>query len=165
MASNAVVTTCGAQTSVMDAAMNDWHKFGVVTTTSVLSADKVSGASDGYILSTQEGHVGKLSITAHGVPLYNNLPSKFFNTYVPFLYGGWNVVTPTDPGLYMITFNLYPGTYQPSGHINVSRAREFYIAYDSSYVGSSTTADLVVNAVAINFLLVSDGSATLRYAT
>jgi hypothetical protein len=65
----------------------------------------------------------------------------------------------------MITFNLYPGTYQPSGHINVSRAREFYIAYDSSYVGSATTADLVVNAVAINFLLVSDGSATLRYAT
>ena len=165
MSSNAVVTTCGAQTSVIDAAMNDWHKFGVVTTTSVLTADKVSGASDGYILSTQEGHVGKLSITAHGVPLYNNLPSKFFNTYVPFLYGGWNVVTPTDPGLYMITFNLYPGTYQPSGHINVSRAREFYIAYDSSYVGSSTTADLVVNAVAINFLLVSDGSATLRYAT
>jgi hypothetical protein len=166
MVSNTNVTAVGNQNSVIDANMNDWHKFGVVTTTSVTNADtKVVGAASDYILSTQEGHVGKLSITAHGVPLYNNLPSRFFNSYVPYLYGGWNVVTPTDPGLYMITFNLYPGTYQPSGHINVSRAREFYIAYDSTYVGSSTTADLVVNAVAINFLLVSDGSATLRYAT
>ena len=164
--SNTNVSTVGSQVSVVDANMTDWHRFGVVTTTTVTASnDKVIGATADYTLSTQEGHVGKLSITAHGVPLYNNLPSKFFNHYVPYLYGGWNVVTPTDPGLYMITFNLYPGTYQPSGHINVSRAREFYIAYDSSYVGSSTTADLVVNAVAINFLLVSDGSATLRYAT
>ena len=65
----------------------------------------------------------------------------------------------------MINFCLYPGTYQPSGHINVSRAREFYLQYDSSYVTSSDAAELIVNAVAINFLLISDGSATLRYAT
>lgn len=164
-ASNATVDGRATQNAVVDAAMNDWHKFGVVTTTVVSGDSAVSGASTSYILSTQAGHVGKLSVTAHGVPLYNNLPSKFFNSYVPYLYGGWNVVTPDDPGLYMITFNLYPGTYQPSGHINVSRAREFYLAYDSTYVSSNTTADLVVNAVAINFLLVSDGSATLRYAT
>jgi len=166
---NATTTSTGTgayQASVIDPNMTDWHKFGVVTTSySAQSGGRVTGANTDYILSTQAGHVNNISITAHGVPLYNNIPSKFFNSYVPFLYGGWNITTPTDPGLYMVTFNLYPGTYQPSGHINVSRAREFYIQYDSSYVSSSATADLIVNAVAINFLLVSDGSATLRYAT
>jgi len=163
--SNSTLTSAGTQACIIDANMNDWHKYGVVTTVVSGSANRVSGAADDYILSTQAGHVGRLSITAHGVPLYNSLPSKFFNSYIPWVYGGYNITTPTDPGLYMITFNLYPGTYQPSGHINVSRAREFYLAYDSSYITSNTTADLIVNAVAINFLLVSDGSATLRYAT
>ncbi len=165
--SNTTLSTVGSQVSSIDANMSDWHKFGVVTTTSVLAADAafVTGAAAGYVLSTQDGHVTRLSVTAHGVPLYNNIPAKFFNSYIPYQYGGWNISTPEDPGLYMIAFNLYPGTYQPSGHINLSRAREFYIQYDSTYITSSFTAELVVNAVAINFLLVSDGSATLRYAT
>jgi len=164
--SNSTTVSLANQNAVVDANMSDWHKFGVVTTTLVTGAsNRVNGGSADYILSTQAGHVGRISITAHGVPLYNSLPSKFFNSYVPWLYGGWNITTPTDPGLYMVTFNLYPGTYQPSGHINVSRAREFYLAYDSSYITANSTADLIVNAVAINFLLVSDGSATLRYAT
>jgi len=165
--SNTTLATVGSQVSTIDANMSDWHKFGVVTTTSVLASDAacVTGAATGYVLSTQEGHVSRLSVTAHGVPLFNNIPAKFFNSYIPYQYGGWNISTPEDPGLYMIAFNLYPGTYQPSGHINLSRAREFYIQYDSTYITSSFTAELVVNAVAINFLLVSDGSATLRYAT
>lgn len=154
----------GGQVAVVDANMTDWHKFGVVTTTAVAKA-ALTGASEGFLISQQEGHVSRLSITAHGVPLYNNMPSKFFNSYIPYQYGGWNISTPEDPGLYMVTFNLYPGTYQPSGHINLSRAREFYVQYDSTYVASDATAELIVNAVAINFLLVSDGSATLRYAT
>lgn len=143
-----------------------WHKFGQCSVTSV-SAAAVNGlhatATSRYL--SEVNHVNRLTVSAHGVPLYNNLPSNFFNCYVPYLYGGWNVNTPTDPGCFMINFCLYPGTYQPSGHINVSRAREFYLQYDSSYVTSNTPAELIVNAVAINFLLISDGSATLRYAT
>lgn len=36
-------------------------------------------------------------------------------------------MTPTDNGLMMVNFALHPGDYQPSGHFNVSRAREFYL--------------------------------------
>ena len=60
---------------------------------------------------------------------------------------------------------LFPRSYQPSGHLNVSRARETYLAWSSSYVGAQSAAQLIVVAVAINFLLVSDGSAVLRYST
>jgi len=107
-----------------------------------------------------------ITIEAHGVPLYNQIPAPFFNQYVPYTYGGHHIQTPNDPGAYMITFNLYPGSYQPSGHVNISRAREFYFNYVSPNVGTTiSAADLSIVAIAINFLLISDGSAVLRYST
>jgi hypothetical protein len=109
--------------------------------------------------------VDNLSITAHGVPIYNDFPAEFFNAYQPYHFGGYNITTPDDCGLYMINFCLYPGTYQPSGHLNVSRARELYIKVTSSTIDSGTPADMVVYARCINFLLISDGSAVLRYTT
>jgi hypothetical protein len=106
-----------------------------------------------------------LTIKAHGIAIYNDFPSKFYNAYTPYHYGGPNIVTPEDCGALMVTFCLYPGTYQPSGHINVSRAREFYLGYTSSVIKNDTEGTLVVLASAINFLLISDGSAVLRYST
>ena len=161
---NTNTTAQGSQVSVIDRNMADWHRFGAVDTVVVPESD-VNGLASDVILKTERAHVTRFTVSAHGVPLYNNLPAPFFNSYVPLQYGGWNVCTPSDPGCYMINFCLYPGTYQPSGHINVSRAREFYLQYTSTLVDSTNTAELIVNAVAINFLLISDGSATLRYAT
>lgn len=128
--------------------------------------------------------VDNVSITAHGIKIYDNYNTKFFNAYTSYHYGGPNINTPTDSGLVFIPFCLYPGTYQPSGHINVSRAREFYLNYDSSVIGTTPASGspyyaasgstlynqavngtLVVVASAINFLLISDGSAVLRYST
>ena len=107
-----------------------------------------------------------ITIEAHGVPLYNQIPAPFFNQYIPYTYGGHHIQTPYDIGAYMITFNLYPGSYQPSGHVNISRAREFYFNYVSPNVGTTISqADLSIVAIAINFLLISDGSAVLRYST
>jgi hypothetical protein len=107
----------------------------------------------------------RLTIKAHGIAIYNDFPSKFYNAYTPFHYGGPNIASPQDCGALMVTFCLYPGTYQPSGHINVSRAREFYLGYTSSVINTTTEGSLVVLASAINFLLISDGSAVLRYST
>lgn len=106
-----------------------------------------------------------ITISAHGIKIYDNFPAAFFNDYMPYTYGGPNIVSPKDQGVYMIPFNLYPGSYQPSGHINVSRAREFYLDYTSSVIATNTTGVLVVLASALNFLLISDGSAVLRYST
>jgi hypothetical protein len=110
-----------------------------------------------------------VSIKAHGIPIYGHFPNGFYNAYIPLNFGGHNIRPPKDIGALMITFCLYPGTYQPSGHINVSRAREFYIDYSTNNnigngVGQSAGL-LVVVASAINFLLISDGSAILRYST
>lgn len=107
-----------------------------------------------------------VTIKAHGIPIYNDFPAGFYNAYLPYNYGGHNIRAPKDCGALLITFCLYLGTYQPSGHINVSRAREFYISYTTSdKVTSEQKGTLVVVASAINFLLISDGSAVLRYST
>jgi hypothetical protein len=109
--------------------------------------------------------IDSLSVTAHGISIHDNFPEAFFNAYVPFHYGGPAIVTPDDEGALMINFALFPRSYQPSGHLNVSRAREFFLSWTTSYVTSSTPADLVAIAIAINFLLITDGSAVLRYST
>lgn len=110
--------------------------------------------------------IDTLRITAHGNILVNSFPSTFFNYYTPYTYGGVNVSSPDDIGALFVTFCLYPGTYQPSSHINVSRAREFYVQYASSFLGSAVSnANFLGIASAINFLLISDGSAVLRYST
>jgi hypothetical protein len=106
-----------------------------------------------------------LSLTAHGVKIFDTFSEKFFSTYVPYAFGGPNIVTPQDPGCLMFNFALYPGVYQPSGHINVSRAREFYLNWSSAYTTSTCSSELIVVCKAINFLLVANGSCVLRFTT
>jgi len=123
---------------------------------------------DSLTYAVSQKTIQRLKVTAHGINIYDDFDSTFFSTYTPWHYGGWNIVTPEDEGALMVNFCLYPGTYQPSGHLNVSRAREFYIQYTcpSAYViNGSNPADLLTLAIAINFLLISDGSAVLRYST
>jgi hypothetical protein len=109
--------------------------------------------------------VDTLQVQAHGIDIFQQYDQAFYRDYLTYTFGGANINTPEDPGAYFLNFCLYPGTYQPSGHINISRAREFYLIYVSSYVSSATPAELLVLAIAINFLLISDGSAVLRYST
>ena len=108
--------------------------------------------------------VDLLTVSAHGIPLYNAIEHEFFADYVAYNYGGSNINTPTDRGLMMVNFCIYPGTYQPSSHINVSRAREFYVKYTSSVIGTTPSelgvpalGTLSIVASAINFLLITDG--------
>jgi len=109
--------------------------------------------------------VDTLTVTAHGITIFDTFNDEFFNAYMPYHYGGPALVTPDDPGALFINFALFPRSYQPSGHLNISRARETYIRWTTSYVSSRTPADVIAVAVAINFLLVTDGSAVLRYST
>ena len=109
--------------------------------------------------------IDNLSIKAHGITLWDSYSTSFYNSYLTYHLGGPNINVSQDSGLCFVPFCLYPGTYQPSGHINVSRAREFYITVNSSVVNSTNVGFLIIVASAINFLLISDGSAVLRYST
>ena len=128
------------------------------TYTSQITSERLS-----YTYNTEV--VDQLKLEAHGISIFQQTKVAFFSDYLPYTYGGQNIVTPEDPGAYMINFCLHPGSYQPSGHINVSRAREFYLSYTSTYIGTNTPVDLLVLGIALNFVLISDGGLMLRYTT
>ena len=167
--------------------LDDWAEFGVVnrnssdcpstlTNDGTLIAGMFGTAAAGgsisninacnrYHYKTISKPVDSFQLDAYGNKLYESFVTQFYNSYIPFTYGGANIVTPKDTEVHMVTFCLYPGTYQPSGCINVSRAREFNLCYQSTHITSSKTVDLFILADSINFLLISDGSAVLRYST
>ncbi len=160
---NSNVTTRGSQVSVIDASMEDWNRFGLVSTNTV-AAGTVNGTSStaSYIVKTVTDHMLTIGVSAFGNDIYKPMPSQFFNSYTPLKFGA-DTTTPTDPGVFFIPFCLFPNSYQPSGHLNISKLREFYLNYSSSYISSSNTVNCFISAEAINFLMITKGSADLRY--
>lgn len=121
--------------------------------------------SERLVYPTEIETVKTLKLSAHEIEVYKEMQAAFYRDYITYNFGKQDITTPSDRGVLMINFCLMPGTYQPSGHINISRSREFYLHYTSDYIDSDHPGDLLVLASAINFLLVSDGSACLRYTT
>ncbi len=94
----------------------------------------------------------------HGV--YPNMPQTFYNSYIPFRYGGHNINTPNDCGLVMINFCLYPGTFQPSGFSDIPMELKF----DTTMTFSNyNRADLIISGKLLNFILIIDGGGCIKF--
>jgi hypothetical protein len=151
--------------------MTDWWRYHNVVTQFPTFPVAIPGIPPGppYALAfsqaiwkTAINTIDTLQIVNHGVELYDITPFDFFSKYVPYNYGD-KISAPEDPGLAMITFNLYPGSYQPSGHFNFSQARQTYLNWTGSTITPTNPAQMVVVAIAINFLLVAEATLVLRF--
>jgi hypothetical protein len=109
--------------------------------------------------------IDTLKVTAHGVTLSNDYAESFYSSYIPYQFGAGTIASPSSRGAMMVTFSLYPGMRQASGHINISRAREFYIAWTTSFAATAANIVLYCSSIAINFLIVAQGAVNLRYTT
>ena len=67
--------------------------------------------------------------------------------------------------MYYIPFNLFPKQYQISGYINASIIKEFYLNYTSDVISTSNHSKIYIHSKSINFMLISDNSANLLFAT
>jgi len=147
----------------------DWHRLTHVVESTVNEPDVSQYSSvakvvpDKYYLPVPT--IDSITLTTHGVTIFDVFNDTFYNQYMPLHYGGAAITTPDDPNTLFLNMCLFPRAYQPSGHFNVSRARETYLRWTTSYVSSKTPADLIVVAVVINFLVLTDGSAVLRFTT
>lgn len=114
----------------------------------------------------QTPSVTHLALDAHGIYLFHQNLSQFFNSYTTFQAGNDELNGPLDSGWFLMNFNIRSlANGEPSGHINVSKARELYLTHESTYIGTNTPVDLLVSADAINFLGVELGNAALKYST
>jgi len=160
----------------------DWHRCGRVVSMVCEEMQQTAIAdegSTGAVGSIAAGHdqvvkrfyensmnsVDTLSLTSHGITIYDAYPTAFYNSYLPMHYGGQAINTPEDEGALFVNFCLFPRSYQPSSHLNVSRARETYLKWTTCLLDGNVTANATAVAVALNFLLITDGSAVLRYST
>ena len=167
-------------------AWRDWHRFtrqvNANTSTTMQSnnyAEQVTNPAGGkvnvFIGQTVQpttyypsvSTIDAMSLVSHGISIFDVFSDMFYNKYIPYNYGGQLMNTPSDdPGVQLINFALFPGVYQPSGHLNISRARETYVNPYSTYVSATNgKTNFYAVARAINFLLITDGSAVLRYST
>jgi hypothetical protein len=120
----------------------------------------------------EEPIIASLGLKMHDITIYPDLPPTFYNSYIPNQYG-MNLRAPRDLGWNMMNFNFYPNEYQPSGYINVSQGREFYLNYRSAvdpglgqpYIRANNPIDLIVVADSLNYLYVQGISAVLRFST
>lgn len=152
-----------------------WHRNTAITSVNYPVAVVTGGAViqvNNVVYYDEEPIVESLGLKLHDITLYPDLPPTFYNSYIPGQYGQ-NIRAPRDLGWNMMNFNFYPNEYQPSGYVNISQGREFYLQYKSatdhtvglSYIRENNPVDLIVVADCLNFLLVKDNSAVLRFST
>ena len=152
-----------------------WYKNTRLTQRSIKEA-VVTGVStievNDAIYYDEQQVVSQLGLRANDIVIYPSTPPEFYNNYIPYQYGP-TYKTPPELGWFMLNFNFYPGQQQPSGHLNISRARELYLDYQSAIdpdtnqyiIRPANPVDLLIVADCINFLLCQNGTATVRFAT
>jgi hypothetical protein len=150
-----------------------WYRNSIITERTIkqpviVGNDEVQVNEAQFIV---EDHViDNIQLKAHDVSLFPKTSAKFYSDYMPYAY---NVRTPKDLGWYALHFARKPGDQQPSGHFNTSQNRELVLSYESAinpltnttYINSTNPVEFYVCAECINFLLINNNTATLRFAT
>lgn len=123
----------------------------------------VSKRRGGIVVDEELSLIDELQLDAHGNEIFKRATMKRFNSYFPWHYGQGSVRAPEDVGLAFVNFARYPGGYQPSGHMNLSRARDTHLKVWGSQI-STQSCRLFAAGCAINFCLVVDGAIVRRFA-
>ncbi|NBQ43057.1 MAG: hypothetical protein EBU23_11305 [Mycobacteriaceae bacterium] len=125
-------------------------------------------ARDAVESTNLENFVDTIGVTAHGIEIFPQLPSAFYNAYMPIRYAENSmVVSPSDTSSFLVNFCLYPGKFNPSGYYNLSAGREMYINYSLKPAAAdieSGDAEMVISMSALNFLIRKGDKISLRYS-
>lgn len=119
----------------------------------------------------ETSNITTLGIKVYAVDLYRSTNSRFFSDYIPYQYGGQNLKGSEDSGIMFVNFTYAPGDNQFGAYVNTSRVREFYVEYNSATIGSVDSNNATISGTvhaegsALNFLVQTEGSVTIRYIT
>ena len=110
----------GLRPNINAGTMEDWHRYHFVTDVNVTypvavpnpgippPTHVIAFAPATYKVPTPT--VDQIKVETLGIELWRETPTTFFNKYVPYNYGGFNISSPEDSGAFIVPFNLYPGT-------------------------------------------------------
>jgi len=153
----------------------NWYKLCVLTQqhycSLILTKDSPGPGSTpsaaGVFYNESSPVIDKIGFGAYGIELYKLTEEFFYRAYQPFRFQKCCQISSPENSeecAYVVSWAILgPKQFQPSGYLNISRLREFKLAYESSYINPETQVELMASAIGINFLLISDGTAGLRY--
>ncbi len=107
--------------------------------------------------------VNSLRFENNDSSMYGTQSKTFYDGYLPYISG--NQIMSNNNNIYYFPFTFQPNQNQPCGYINLSKTREIYLEYDSNVIESNKPIKLYLYATALNFLLLTKNSATLKYLT
>jgi hypothetical protein len=151
-----------------------WWRFNraVSTTFRLISSerDKVNTNPDNVIALNyqyfeEDPVVDSISITVQGQRMFDNINPGFFSRFssLPRCNGSEKITTARDPHAYLVHFSQNTGEYQPSGHFNSSKNREFEFSWNSSIATLTNTIEFVACAKCIAFILVENGTSQIVF--
>ena len=108
--------------------------------------------------------VNTLTMESSNVKLIDAMPAFFYSVYQPFRYQTDGRPLPVDSQILFVTYALYPGAYNPSGHLNYSRADDITLKWTTDYISVANTVVVIVKVVNINFVVMSEGNIIFRYS-
>ena len=152
--------------------MTDWYKYyyidnqPVPTTVAYINPLPPPTYSVGVgvtSLQIPRRSLTSIAFQSHGIDIYKEFKSDFYDNVINYIFGSETFNSAEEFGIYLINFSIYTGTYQPTGYFNTSQTRENYFNYQSTSITVGQPASLIMVAVAINFLLIGNDTAILRY--
>lgn len=151
--------------------IDNWYRSTVLTPVDLLVPAAVmdntqippapSLAINSATYYTETPSIDRCGLKIKDIEIFQNDTVNKFSSFYPYTAIGLN--TPEDQGWLLFNMQFRPDSYDPSGHIDMSRNREVYLNYSSSYVNDLHRTRLIVIAQTINFLVVRNNSAYLRY--
>jgi len=131
-------------------------KQAVVTTGDAIMVNEVSYYSESPTIT-------KLGLHAMDNTIFALTSESFYSSYLPHQYSSRYMNAPADSGWYFLPMCRNPFAHQPSGHFNASQSATLFLQYESQYISPTTPARCVVLARCIQFLVITEGSAVVRY--
>lgn len=107
--------------------------------------------------------VNNFAFDGNDSAVYGTQSTLFYDGYLPYISG--NKIMSNNNNIYYLPFNINSQDHQPSGYVNLSKIRELYIEYSSNVIEQYKPVKMYVYARALNFILISNNSATLKYMT
>jgi hypothetical protein len=168
---------------------NNWYKFTYNIPMSGSEKAKSASAATTGLLGTSTGEayclqnsttnseninyyvqmptITTIEVVLQSIPLYSEINADFYNTYMPYQYGNYNITGTSENSSLFITFNFYSNDNgSPNGHVNLSRSREFTLHITSNVVGSGNVSSTGVArqvGITCNFWIASAGNLYLRF--
>ena len=149
--------------------LQTWYKNAILDLNYIQTPviyDNAGTKTIGYnsIKYYQESHVvNNIKLNINNTSTYSFNSVNLYDSYLPYI-SDKNVIT-SNNNIYYLPFSFYESDNQPCGYLNLSKSREIYLDYESTKIEQYTPVKLYIYAKTINFLLITQNSANLKYIT